>query len=591
MSAAVAENRIKTDVLVIGGGLAGCFAAIKAAEEGAKVTLAEKAHVAHSGSNTTGIDHYPYCYIPEVHGRLGHTIEDFVRNQTIVGTGLVDQELCEMMWQDSYERLLDLEKCGIKIRFEKIYPWNFGFDPGEYPGSPRFRIVPWSGFKIPCAVGIEGRYIKEQLYKNVTRVGVDVVNFCDIQELLTCDGAATGALGFGLRSNEFLVVEAKATVLATGFISRLFPQVAMFNHLVPPNETGEGQVMALRAGAELAIMEYYPRYGQRVVLGAARLENWIRSSPATPSGYPAGRIVNAAGEVMPANNRDFDQSFNDELYLKQADWVRASIREGKTPFYWDATLATEEERAYANWSSAEEGGGIELYRHLKEDLKADLATHQVQLAKPRIYEPGQPMGFILTSPSGIVINRDCETAVRGLFAAGENAYGQHFPSSPWALATGARAGRAAAAYARGTGSQTIDREQIHRGRDRILGPLTNKEGLSWQELNRGINNLIGNYFLGASANAKNIGLEEVEGLRKEKVQAGNLHELMRLMETLNLLTAAEIFLRASLCPRKPNEWRVLRKKNGEMEFLTRSIKQKYPISLPEVGKAQKVTRS
>lgn len=74
----------------------------------ARVTLAEKAHVDHSGSNTTGVDHYPYCYIPEVHGKPGYTIEDFVRNHTIVGSGLLDQELCEMMWQDSYDRLLDI---------------------------------------------------------------------------------------------------------------------------------------------------------------------------------------------------------------------------------------------------------------------------------------------------------------------------------------------------------------------------------------------------------------------------------------------------------------------------------------------------
>jgi hypothetical protein len=73
----------------------------------------------------------------------------------------------------------------------------------------------------------------------------------------------------------------------------------MFNHLVPPNQCGEGQVMALRAGAELAIMEQYPWLGRRVVVGAQRLKNWTRSSPATPSGYPAGRIVNVAGEVMP----------------------------------------------------------------------------------------------------------------------------------------------------------------------------------------------------------------------------------------------------------------------------------------------------
>ena len=78
MSASISENRMKTDVLIIGGGLAGCFAAIKAMEHGVNVTLLEKGHVAHSGCNAGGIDHFPYCYIPEVHGRLGYKVEDFV---------------------------------------------------------------------------------------------------------------------------------------------------------------------------------------------------------------------------------------------------------------------------------------------------------------------------------------------------------------------------------------------------------------------------------------------------------------------------------------------------------------------------------
>ena len=73
------ENWIGADVLIVGGGLAGCFAAMKAAEHGVKVTLLEKANVPHSSSNATGIDHFPYCYIPEVHGRLGYKIEDFVK--------------------------------------------------------------------------------------------------------------------------------------------------------------------------------------------------------------------------------------------------------------------------------------------------------------------------------------------------------------------------------------------------------------------------------------------------------------------------------------------------------------------------------
>lgn len=70
------QERIKTDVLIIGGGLAGCFAAMKAVEHGCRVTVVEKTHVANSGANASGIDHFNYCYIPEIHGRMGLKVED-----------------------------------------------------------------------------------------------------------------------------------------------------------------------------------------------------------------------------------------------------------------------------------------------------------------------------------------------------------------------------------------------------------------------------------------------------------------------------------------------------------------------------------
>jgi succinate dehydrogenase/fumarate reductase flavoprotein subunit len=584
---AAQEQRIETDVLVIGGGLAGCFAAMKAAAQGVRVAVAEKGHVAHSSSNTTGIDHYPYCYIPEVHGRLGYTVEGFVKNHTVVGRGTVDQELCEMMWQDSYERLLELESIGIKVRFEKIYPWNFGFAPGDYPEDPKFRIVPWPGFTVPPALNIEGRHIKAKLNTRLRELGVNLLHFHNVQDLLTRDGAIAGAAGFNIRTGDFFVVEAKAVVLASGSLCRLFPSGVLFNHLVPPNQTAEGQTMALRAGAELAVQEQYLRSGLRVLIGMARLRNWIRSAPATPSGYPSGRVVNAKGEVMPNKNRDIDQSFEDAFGDRQAEWIKASIKEGKTPFYWDATAATEEERNYTNWSCAEEGGGIELYRHLQEDLKADFSTHQIELARPRIYEQGQAVGFLLTSPSGLVIDTKAESTIEGLFAAGEVAYGQHFPSSPWAFATGARAGNGAAKRALGVAKPSIDRGQVATAKQRILSPLNQERGTTWPDMNRGIHNVMQNYFMGASPNAKRIGIEKIEALKHEPLQAANPHELMRTMETASLLAVAEIFLRASFAPRKPNEWRLLRQADGEMSFTTRPIQYKYPFNHQAMGKGRK----
>jgi succinate dehydrogenase/fumarate reductase flavoprotein subunit len=350
----------------------------------------------------------------------------------------------------------------------------------------------------------------------------------------------------------------------------------MFNHLVPPNQCGEGQVMALRAGAELAIMEQYPWLGRRVVVGAQRLKNWTRSSPATPSGYPAGRIVNVAGEVMPEMT-GFDRSLDKDLVNKQVEWVRKSISEGKLPFYWDATWAGEEERKYAEWASGEEGLGIELWRHFKEDLKGDLSTHQIELDNPRIVDPKQPAFFLITSPSGVVVNTNAASTLRGLYAAGEVAYGQHFPSSPWAFVTGHRAGHSAAQHALNTVQQEADRKQLDGIKEHCFAPLMVKEGHTWQEMNLAINEITRNYILGISPERLKLGLGYLEDLKNEEVQANNAHELMRTWETLSLLAVSEIFCRSALLPRRMTEWRILKHVDGEMKFSTRPIEYKYPI--------------
>ncbi|MCL5959858.1 MAG: FAD-dependent oxidoreductase [Chloroflexi bacterium] len=573
----VPETRIDTDVLVIGGGLAGCFAALKAAERGVKVTLLEKANVAHSSSNATGIDHFPYCYIPEVHGKLGVKVQDFVRDHTVKANGIINQDLCEMMWQDSYERLLDLEKIGIKIRYDRIYPWNFGFEQGDYPDDPKFRIVPWSGFKVPPGLNIEGRFIKEKLDARLRQLNVNVLNFHHSQELLTRDGSVVGAVGFNIRTGDFFVVNAKATVLATGSLARLFPSKVMFDHLNPPNQTAEGQTMAFKAGAELAIMEQFFYGSQRVRIGMARLKNWTRSAPATPSGYPAGVVVNAAGEVMPNKLRSFDQSDDDELSRQQAEWVKRSLKEGKTPFYWDATMATEEQRKYAEWSCAEEGGGVGFFLHLQE-LGADLATHQIEVEKPILIEAHTSRGFLMTSPSGVIINDKTETTLPGLYAAGELAYGQHFPSSPWAYATGARAGLNAAERSTQVHLPSVDERQVELSKEELYASLQRGDGATWQEMNLAINNLMVSY-LRPSASTLETGLQHIADLKNERLQASNPHELMRCMETRSLLTVAEIFFDATAFPRQPQDWRILQKRDERVSFSTRPIEYKYPVNL------------
>src|SRR5512142_3415440 len=108
---------VETDVLVIGGGLSGCLAAIKAKEAGERVTIAEKTNTKRSGCAGTGIDHL-WAYVPSIHEKMGWSlddmIEDYVQGQA---HGWIKKDLITLAARESFNRVLDLEKFGVNVRY------------------------------------------------------------------------------------------------------------------------------------------------------------------------------------------------------------------------------------------------------------------------------------------------------------------------------------------------------------------------------------------------------------------------------------------------------------------------------------------
>ena len=98
--------------------------------------------------------------------------------------------------------------------------------------------------------------------------------------------------------------------------------------------------------------------------------------------------------------------------------------------------------------------------------------------------------------------------------------------------------------------------------------------MNWQ-----IGNIVKSYLLRANPHGLKQGLDAIEALKKENLQANNPHELMRVMETRSLLMVTEMFLRAALCKREENEWRILKRMNGEMNLTKKTIEYKYPVDL------------
>ncbi|MDA8334821.1 MAG: FAD-binding protein, partial [Peptococcaceae bacterium] len=101
------------DVLIVGGGLAGCMAGIRASDFGVKVVVLDKCNTSRSGGATTGVDHC-WAYIPGIHGQV-FSIEDMVDDHVAFGKGLIDRSLAKMIAEESFERILDLERFGVPM--------------------------------------------------------------------------------------------------------------------------------------------------------------------------------------------------------------------------------------------------------------------------------------------------------------------------------------------------------------------------------------------------------------------------------------------------------------------------------------------
>ena len=153
---------IETDVLILGGGLAGCMAAIKAGEtEGITVTLVDKSNTVASGCAASGIDHV-WAYIPPIHNQMGYTVDDMAEDHRQgIAYGFFRKDLFYLAAETMYDRVLDLEKFGIQFRY------------ADSPIPGKFRIVR-QFHSVPTSFNFDGVPLKPLLTREVLKRGVSI---------------------------------------------------------------------------------------------------------------------------------------------------------------------------------------------------------------------------------------------------------------------------------------------------------------------------------------------------------------------------------------------------------------------------------
>jgi succinate dehydrogenase/fumarate reductase flavoprotein subunit len=177
------------DICVVGGGLAGCMAGVRAAELKDEVILVDKSNPERSGCAGTGLDHI-WGYFPEVQSREGVSLEQMVQDHVEnVAQGLVNKQMLHYIAATSYDRILDLERFGARIRFED----------STLPGKLRLQ---YQMHACRNTLHFEGRDIKRVLTKAVRKAGARILDRVMVTELLSENGEIAGVVGYGTRDGK-----------------------------------------------------------------------------------------------------------------------------------------------------------------------------------------------------------------------------------------------------------------------------------------------------------------------------------------------------------------------------------------------------
>jgi succinate dehydrogenase/fumarate reductase flavoprotein subunit len=475
------EKVIQCDVLVIGGGIAGGFAALKAHDSGAKVVVVDKGFVSRSGQSPYVDGHL--VFNPE----WGDDLEAWMAMINRVGEYLNQRDWTKVGLVESYARFCELVSWGVEFARNPDGTWYRRPNP---LGAAKTMFMP-------------PRQIPNVLREQMKARGIQIVDRHMVYDLIQAEGRVVGAIGFGWKDYALTIFECKAVVLATGASGLKGPQWPI--HML----TGDGDAMAYRAGAAITGKEFmdphftnaeHPaEFNWNFKFGGRRLEDL---------GPPLGRLVNARGENVPRRGTLFLE-LEFEAHAGNAPLKFYPNRPGLQPI------------------TQVGGGALGMSIHKAEGVWArDLHGWS---GVPGLYAAGDALGSMA---SGAVY------AAMGL-------------SSANCGVTGARAGIAAAEYAKSVSVLSPNAAQVNQLREKILAPTRRQGGFTPRWLIAALQNHMAPYYVLMVKRHDRLAatLTFIEFVRDHlvpKVYATDPHELRLAHEVSNMVLNSEMRLRAGL---------------------------------------------
>ncbi len=543
------EN-LQTDVLIIGGGTAGCYAALTISEHSdAKVLICEKAHIKRSGCLAAGVNALN-AYIVE-----GRTPQDYVDYARKDADGIVRGDLLLTMSERLNSVTERLEKLGLVILKDK---------DGKYVTRGNRNLK------------INGENIKPILADAVNELdNVTVLNRVNITDYAVENNHINGAFGIGIENDTFYVIKAKAVIIATGGAAGLYkpnnPGFSRHKMWYPPFNTGAGFAMGINAGAEMTTFE------MRFI--ALRCKDTIAPTGTLAQGVGAKQI-NSLGEV-----------YETKYGITTSQRVYGTVNEnlnGRGPCYLQTQGITEEQdesllKAYLNMAPSQTIKWIESGKNPSQQ--------NVEIEGTEPYIVGGH------TASGYWVDTNRKTTIDGLYAAGDVAGGCPQKYVTGALAEGEIAALSVVEYIKDKNVATIDDKVVNNHIDEVENFLKDKHcKFTTEQLEEAMQTVMDSYAGGIKTNYRfnekqleiaDYKIKQLMELSKD-LYAEDFQELMYIYELRERLTVCRSVI-AHLKARKETRWHSFAE-NLDYPEKDNEHWNKYVNSILEDGEIKIITR-
>lgn len=510
------SKKLYTDILIIGGGSAGCYAGITIAQVSDKqVIIAEKAGIKRSGCLAAGVNALN-AYIVK-----GNTPTDYLEYVKKDANGLIREDLVLTMSEGLNKVTHHLEALGLVIQKD---------ENGEYVTRGNRNIK------------INGENIKPIMAQAVSSYEtIKVLNKVNITDYIVQDNKVIGAYGFGVEDSCIYTIYAKGVICTTGGASGIYkPNNTGFSkHKMwyPPFNTGAGYAMGIRAGAEMTTFE------MRFI--ALRCKDTIAPTGTIAQGVRAPQ-VNGEGKIY-----DGDYGFP-----TTANRVYSTVEEnkqGRGPcFLKTQGISCEEEKellhAYLNMAPAQ------TLKWLEAGVGPAKQNVEIEGSEPYIVGGH--------TASGYWVGTDRSTTLTGLYAAGDVAGGCPQKYVTGSLVEGEIAAKAVLKYIENSSVESFEFENVKNDYSEITKYYSNKgTTYSVYDIEEAMQKVMDEYAGGIGTNygyhskrldIAKVRIDELKALTKD-LKAEDAYELLKIYELIDRLTVAQVLI-AHLKERKETRW-------------------------------------